>query len=140
MNLLDKLRVILHEEGDGLHQLRLGERSHLGGGRGRHSVVHQAGAGALSGSAAGESLGGEQLDSSPVTLLLLQLLHLHWSEPVVDGVVVDGHTGPTGPNVQLLLQVRLQSINLFGIRGDGQSWWEVVHLLRRYFNNPSTTI
>ena len=56
MYLLDKLRVILHEEGDGLHQLRLSERRDLAGGGGRHSVVHQTGGRALSWSAAGESL------------------------------------------------------------------------------------
>ena len=58
MYLLDKLRVVLHEEGDGLHQLRLSERRHLVGGWRRHPVVHQAGARALSWSAAGESLDG----------------------------------------------------------------------------------
>ena len=56
MYLLDKLRVVLHEEGDGLHQLRLSERCDLAGGGRRHSVVHQTGGRALSWSAAGESL------------------------------------------------------------------------------------
>ena len=56
MDLLDKLRVILHEEGDGLHQLRLSERRHLAAGWRRDPVVDQAGARALSWSPAGESL------------------------------------------------------------------------------------
>ena len=56
MYLLDKLRVILHEEGDGLHQLRLSERRHLVGGGWRHSVLHQTGGRALGWSATGESL------------------------------------------------------------------------------------
>ena len=58
MYLLDKLRVILHEEGDGFHQLRLSERRHLVVGGWRHSVPHQSGGRALGGSAAGESLHG----------------------------------------------------------------------------------
>ena len=67
MDLLDKLRVVLHEEGDGLHQLRLSERRHLVGGGWGHPVVHQAGRGALGGSAAGESLHGEVGDEILLT-------------------------------------------------------------------------
>ena len=56
----------------------------------------------------------QELHSSAL-LLLLQLLHLDRGEAVVDGVVVDGNTGP---DMQLLLEVGLQSVDLVGRDGE----------------------